>query len=415
MKRRSFLKQAVLAAAGVASLSNKPLVTEVNGESTGKAPVGLDAALAKDWVSSWEKNILNDARNRYCDRELGEEDGWLVSPFLNGFYYGYQATRDPKWVEHLADWADSWIKRGVKEPDGFIGWPKSGSGGALAESFLTDSLLGEAMGLRPIVLMAGEIQATRALKEKFGPRADAWLKLAGQVFEKWDSRGCWREVTEGGLWVVPTFGIDAKTGRWTDGYARRATDGFSNPDNKQNHIAKWMLAMHDVTRKPVYRERAEKWFRLMKSRMKTRESGKYFVWNYWDPAGPWDYKPDGSTRHWVGVHPNGGYYAIDVEGIVAAFEHGLVFTRADLQRLIATNRDFMWNQQFKGAKFQRIDGGEPDARWKDSPGALWTALVPHDETLRKVFLENHHPASWGGLAVTPWFLAREAAGSSSRL
>jgi hypothetical protein len=303
----------------------------------------------------------------------------------------------------------------VKELDSFIGWPKSGSGGALAESLLTDSLLGEAMGLRPIVMMAGEIQVTPALKERFGPRADAWLKLAGQVFEKWDSRGCWREVEEGGLWVVPAFGIDAKTERWSDGYARRSTDGFSNPDNKQNHIARWLLATHDVTRKPVYRERAEKWFRLMKSRMKTREAGKYFVWNYWDPAGLWDYKPDGSTRHWVGVHPNGGYYAIDVEGIVAAFEHGLVFTRADLQRLIATNRDFMWNQQFKGAKFQRIDGGEPDARWKNSPGAMWTALVPHNETLRKVFLENHHPASWGGLAVTPWFLAREAAGSSSRL
>ena len=415
MKRRSFLKQAVFAAVGVASLSNKPLATEVNGESTGNAPVGLGAALAKDWLSSWDKNILSDARNRYCDRELGEEVGWLVSPFLNGFYYGYHATRDPKWVEHLADWADSWIKRGAKELDSFIGWPKSGSGGALAESLLTDSLLGEAMGLRPVVMMAGEIQVTPALKERFGPRADAWLKLADQVFEKWDSRGCWREVEEGGLWVVPAFGIDAKTERWSDGYARRSTDGFSNPDNKQNHIARWLLATHDVTRKPVYRERAEKWFRLMKSRMKTREAGKYFVWNYWDPAGLWDYKPDGSTRHWVGVHPNGGYYAIDVEGIVAAFEHGLVFTRADLQRLIATNRDFMWNQQFKGAKFQRIDGGEPDARWKNSPGAMWTALVPHNETLRKVFLENHHPASWGGLAVTPWFLAREAAGSSSRL
>jgi len=36
-------------------------------------------------------------------------------------------------------------------------------------------------------------------------------------------------VKEGGLWVVPAFGIDAKTGGWTDGYARRATDGFSNP------------------------------------------------------------------------------------------------------------------------------------------------------------------------------------------
>jgi hypothetical protein len=271
------------------------------------------------------------------------------------------------------------------------------------------------MGLRPIVLMSGEIQRTPALKEKFGSRAEAWLKLAGEVFEKWDSRGCWREIKEGGLWVVPAFGIDAKAGGWTDGYARRAAEGFSNPDNKQNHIARWLLAMHDVTKKPVYRERAEKWFRLMKSRMKTREGGKYFIWNYWDPAGPWDYKSDGSTRHWVGVHPNGGYYAIDVEGIVAAFEHGLAFTRDDLQRLIATNHDFMWNQQVKSARFKRIDGGEPDARWKDSPGVLWTALVPYDGTLRKIFLENHNPAGWGGLAATPWFLAREAAGTASKL
>ena len=136
--------------------------------------------------------------------------------------------------------------------------------------------------------------------------------------------------------------------------------------------------MHDATGKPVYRERAEKWFRLMKSRMKTRADGKYFVWNYWDPAGPWDYKPAGATRHWVGVHPNGGYYGIDVEGIVAAFEHRLVFTQDDIQRLVATNRDFMWNHEVKGAKFQRIDGGEPDKRWAKTPGVLWTALAPYD-------------------------------------
>jgi hypothetical protein len=94
----------------------------------------------------------------------------------------------------------------------------------------------------------------------------------------------------------------------------------------------------------------------------------------------------------------------DLEGIVAAFEHGLVFSQADIQRLIATNRDFMWNQQLEGAKFQRLDGGQPDARWKNSPGVLWTALVPYDDTLRKILLANHDPASWGGLAITPWFL-----------
>jgi hypothetical protein len=110
----------------------------------------------------------------------------------------------------------------------------------------------------------------------------------------------------------------------------------------------------------------------------------------------------------VGVHPNGGYYAADLEGIVQAYEHGLVFTKADIDRLIATNRDFMWNKQIKGAKFQRIDGGEPDQRWAKSPGVLWTALVPYDETLRKVFEANHDPASWGGLTSTPKYLAKFA-------
>ncbi len=155
---------------------------------------------------------------------MSEEIGWLMSPFLNGFYYGYRATGDAKWVALLVDWADSWIKRGVKEPDGFVGWPKRGTGGKVEEDFYTDSLLGEAMGLRPVVLMADAIIRTPALKDKFGPQAKAYLKLAEQVFEKWDSRGCWREVANGGLWVVPLFGIDPKTGNWTEGYSRRNAD-----------------------------------------------------------------------------------------------------------------------------------------------------------------------------------------------
>ena len=83
-----------------------------------------------------------------------------------------------------------------------------------------------------------------------------------------------------------------------------------------------------------------------------------------------------------------------------------MFTKADIDRLIATNRDFMWNKQVKGAQVpadRRRQAGP--ARWKNSPGVLWTALVPYDETLRKVFEANHDPDSWGGLATTPWYLA----------
>lgn len=247
MKRRDFLKTVAV---------TMPAIGGLKADAAEPQPQG--AASTADWLARWEKNILGDTRSRYCDREMGEELGWLVSPFLSGFY-----------------------------------------------------------------------------------------------------------------------------------------------------IAQWLIAMHDAIGKPVYRERARKWFQLMRSRMKTREDGKYFVWNYWDPAGPWDYKPDGSPKHWIGVHPNGGYYGIDVEAIVTAFEHGLVFAKADIDRLIATNRDFMWNQQVARARFQRIDGGPPDERWRNSPGVLWTALVPHDETLRRVFIANHNPSGWGGLSTTPWFFVRQ--------
>ena len=406
--RRGFLRRN-LATGSTLALAGPLAGSVVPAASADRRAPPIDSALKKDWLARWEKNILQSVRNRYCDREMGEEIGWLVSPFLSGFCYGYLATEDPKWAELLIDWADAWIRRGIKEPDGYIGWPKAdGASTRVVASLFTDNLLGEAMGLRPVVLMADAILKTPALRKKHAQRAEEYLRLAEQVFEKWDRRGCWREVKGGGVWVVPPFGIDRQTGQWSEGYARRATDGFTKPANKQNLIALWLLALHQATEKAVYRDRAEKWWGVMKSRMRQREDGKYLVWNYWDPAGPWDYKPDGSPKHWVGVHPNGGYYGIDLEGIVAAYERGLVFTRQDLDRLVATNRDFMWNQQVQGAKFQRIDGGRPDRRWANSPGVLWTALVPHDDRLRQVFEANHKPDGWGGLATTPWYLSPRA-------
>jgi hypothetical protein len=366
-----------------------------------QAGAAMDPALAKEWMQRWKEYILSDSRKfRTCDKEMGEEIGWVVSPVLSGFYYGYMATGDREWVDRLFDWGDAVVKRVLKEPDGYIGWPK-GEGATIA-----DSELGEAMFLRPMLLMAGEILKTPALKEKYGAKAEEYIRLSERMFEKWDSRGAWRETKEGGVWVEPPFELDSKTGKWTAGYEVRNTGGISHPGNKENYIALWLLAMADVTHKPIYRERAEKWWRVQKSRMKLRDDGKYFVWDYWDPAGPWDYKADGSTKHWVGVHPSGKYYAYDLTAIVPAYEHGLVFTKEDIARLIATNRDFMWNRQIKDAKFQMIDGGQPDPRWANSPGVLWTALAPYDPTLRKIFEANHQPGAWGGLSLTPDWVVR---------
>jgi hypothetical protein len=393
MRRRAFLQ---CAATGAMMASGPP---------ASPAPLVADPATRADWTQRWERYILNSARDRRCDTETGEEVGWLVSPYLGGFYYGYLATRQEKWIEMLVDWADSWIARAVKEPDGFPGWPKVNPNGH-EDGLYGDSMLGEAMALGPVVMASAEILKTPALKRKWGTQARKYLDLSLRLFEKWEARGCWRETANGGLWVEAAFGIDRQTGQWTPDYTDRNSGGFSHPDNKENAIADWMLAMYDVTGKSVYRDRSASWFRLMRLRMKLRDGGKYFVWNYWEPAGAWDYKSDGSTKHWVGVHPNGGYYSIDVNAIIAVFEHGLGFTKEDIGRLIATNRDFMWNQEVRGARFQRIDGGPADPRWSNSPGVLWSALARYDSTLRAIFLANHNPGSWSGMTTTPWALSQ---------
>ncbi|HEY2343777.1 MAG TPA: hypothetical protein VGH90_12125, partial [Chthoniobacteraceae bacterium] len=179
------------------------------------------------------------------------------------------------------------------------------------------------------------------------------------------------------------YGLNEKRDAWVPGFDQRNDpgNGFSHPENKANEIAMWLLAMYDATHEAVYRERAEKWFKLLKSRMTAKADGTYEIWNYWEPAGRWDYKTKGATKHWVGVHPNGGYYFIDTDGIVDAFQHGLVFGKEDLARLVAT-----------GIATNRN----------------WEALVPYNEVIRDRFEAEMKPGSWGSLTSIPRYLAVQA-------
>jgi hypothetical protein len=382
--KKALLAALVLLAAAIGDVS---LAQAPEGAVGSHRLTRMDTAKFDDWRSRWERSIVRNAQTRYCDTESGEEIGWLISPFLKGFYYGYLATRDLQWVDRFVDWADALVSRAVKEPDGYFGWPKTGAAGTRVDGlndFKADSLVGEAMALSPMVLMAGEILRTPALREKYGPAAERYLRLSETIFEKWDVRGAWR-ATEGGgiISVVLPFGIDERSGQWTDGYATRQapTVGFSHPNNKANLVALWLLAMSDVTQKQVYKERAEKWFRVMKSRMTPIQQGTFQIWNYWQPAGPWDYRFFGLPKQWIAVHTNAAYYEIDVEALVAAYEHGLVFTNDDIRMLIATAAATKRN---------------------------WNALVPYDVNIQKAFEDTNNPDRWYGLVATPWYLALQA-------
>ncbi len=344
--------------------------------------VAPDPGRTADWKARWQTEILSEAKARYCDTQMGEEIGWLMAPIMNGFYYGYLLTNDSRWIDRLIDWSDSWIKRGVMEPDGFIGWPKVGAAGTDVDNlddFDADSLLGEAMAFRPIVLMSAVIHHNPWLNAQYGGKADEYIKLAKSVFEKWDRRGAWRPATNGMITVVLPFGIDRKTGAWTTGYTDRngPGQGFSHPDNKANMVASWLLAMYDATGDKIYRDRASGWFSVMKSRLRAGPSGTYLIWNYWEPAGAWDYRANGAPKHWIGVHPKAGYYAIDTEAIVDAYQHNLVFDAEDIRRLIAT---------------------------ATATSHLWPSLAPYDRSIQQRTEEALKPGAWSGLTLVPWVL-----------
>ena len=270
----------------------------------------------------------------------------------------------------------------MKEPDGCTGWPKDDSTSTeVVAGLYTDNILGEAMGLRPAVSMAAAIEKDPALKRKYGGKAREYLELSERTFEKWVRRGCWRTARDGGLWVVPPFGIDKRTGKWTDGYARRETDVFSLPANKQNHVARWMIAMYDATKKAVYRERAEMWWRRMIPDAAARR--KVYVWDYWDPAGPWDYKPDELRRSTGSASTRTA--VITGSTSTASSRRTSTGWSSTARRSTGSSPPIATScgtTRSKAPVLPSASTAKPDDRWKNSPEVLWLALAPYDAALR---------------------------------
>ena len=271
-------------------------------------------------MEPWRRNIHAALKTRYCDTAMGEEIGWLIAPVLEALYLAYIATNDATW---LAYFRSTGPRRGYNEASqsrtAISAGRKRGRPGRIVDNldgFYADSMLGEAMALRPILLMASSIQGDPALRGRFGEAAGSHVELARHIHEKWERRAAWRATADKGMIsIVLPYGIDRASGRWTpEGRERNDPSiGFSHPDNKANLVALWLLAMTDATGDSKYREQAEAWFRLMKSRMHLQPDGTYRIWNYWEPAGPWDYHAFGVPKHWIGIHPNAGYYEIDVK------------------------------------------------------------------------------------------------------
>ena len=343
----------------------------------------------------YQKMVDNPDLERYS---RGESFCWHARVGMKQFVNNYKITKDKSWLDYGVKYYDFLLDKMDTAPDGYKGW--IGPYG-YDKNFWCDVHVGDAILLVEMLDFAEMVLKDESLKKIYGDKANSYVEIAKKDFvEKWDKRGTWHEDGEFGAYV--SYNKYLKSDNLKEWITRDEVSGtgLSLPFNKQNDAALVCLVIYRITGEEFYRDKAEKIFFFMKSRFQYFDN--HYVWNYWEPFGPWDINEEKrDTRHWVGVHPyRSGYTAREVHQIVDAYHTGVVFGEQDIQRIISTNLEVMWNKDKENPEFINSNGrgGEKDTvglgdfkkRWGHSnvtknAGQLWTGLLDFSQTIRDLY------------------------------
>lgn len=328
----------------------------------------------------------------------GENFCWNARVGMDQYINNYRLTKDTDWLDAGVKYYDFLIGRMDTDPEGYKGWigPYGYDG-----RYYQDALVGDAILLSSILDFSVLVLEDEMLKSKYGDKANSYVEIAKKDFvEKWDKRGCWYEDGPYGSYIgLSKFLKSDNLKEWV--YAPEVSRaGISHPFNKQMDAGEVCLRLHRITGDKFYWNRAEKIYFTAKSRFQYFDD--HYCWNYWEPLYPGDVDlKRKTTNHWVGVHPwRSGYQAGEVGKIVEAFHYGMVFDEQDIQRIINTNLNVMWNKDRVNPRFINSNGLGADndttglgafkaayghSNVTKNAGELWTALLDFDQTIRDLY------------------------------
>ena len=310
----------------------------------------------------------------------GEVFSWEAKFGIEAYIEGHYAFNDKKWLDEAVKYYDWLISKMEKEPDGYMGWlgplPKDKSGVFGSDVVGDGNLIDQMLKFSEIVLK------DPALKSVYGKKAEEYVNLAKKtLIDKWDDKKCWYVDGRFGVYLNPSMWVDkTDPAKWIIKEELKESDNL----NKHARMGTAFLKLYRLTKDPVYKERAEKIFGHYKSIMNYYKDENRYVWNFWEPFGPFDVVTvDGKAqpRKWVAVHPTSKHYQnLETKMIVEAYHTGVVFTEEDMKRILNTNL-WMWNKSFDDPQFKSADGST-------NAGALWDALVDFDDTIRKLYAKE---------------------------
>lgn len=326
----------------------------------------------------------------------GEGVCWHAAYDMGLFMDAYRDSGDEGYLDTAVTYYDALIDKLHTSPDGYKGWV----GPYIYDSdYIGDVHIGDAILINHMLDFSETIlkKSDGELKARYEDKAREYLVLAQtHLIEKWDSRGTWREDGPYGAYVSwDRYMTPDNLDEWRKLDVKNSS--LSLPFNKQNSMGIAALRIYRITGDEAYRGKALKIFNYMKSRMALFED--HYVWNYWEPFGPWDIDGSASNklRHWVNVHPYRNYQAGEIHEIVEAYHSGLTFDRTDIERIINTNLNVMWNgdkdnPEWRNSNYavQMAAYGElpikeaPGGHFPNLAGALWTGLAEFSKTVREL-------------------------------
>jgi len=219
-------------------------------------------------------------------------------------------------------------------------------------------------------LMADFVNVVRAaqLEAQYAEPIGRYLDIAGQLIAKWDARGNYRVLPDGGAVYI------------TNERLKPVKAHLTQPHNKHAIITEALVSMYRATGESAYLEKVTRLGARLK-RCLTLGAGRY-RWNYWDPAGPWDVDPTDPAKwkHWIGAEHRAGYYSHSLSHAVLLYQLGLIFERTDIDRFVRTQTEVAWNGSLDAPQYFRVDGRPAD----EGHAYLCAALAPFDANLREM-------------------------------
>jgi hypothetical protein len=314
--------------------------------------------------------------------ESDESYFWIMSARLVPLMDAYAYSKDPAFLDAFVPLMEQVLSQRYIHPtkpewNGWFGY-KGFDHLALIDH---DAIL----YFVPVLKFVKEVRVGDALRARYGQKAEAWFADVEVSIRNWDKRGCWHDLGEQGGWYsTVTHCPDPSTGELVP--INNVQAGSCVPYNKIHALFEALGLAYRMTGDPWYRGRMEKCCHFFRSHW--RVDDRHAEWNYRDHAFASDYGSgvlgQGPTKTGAFIHPKGGYYTLDASGVVQAYDLGVFYSRADIEKLVQTNLQFMWMGDSQDPKFKKIDGDYEESG-KYNKGVLWTALAHFSDTTRSLW------------------------------